>query len=78
MYIVYILKDKRGRLYKGMTNNIERRLSEHIRGKTVTTRRMDCPRLIYKEEYIDLKSARKRELYLKTAAGRRFVKNLGI
>lgn len=58
-----------------MTDNLERRLLEHKRGKTITTRKMKNIRLIYKEEFDNFKEARKRELYFKTAAGRRFLKN---
>lgn len=75
MFTVYVLKDAAGKFYKGMTNNLERRLKEHYLGKTITTRRMKDASLVYKEEYESFSEARKRELYLKSAAGRRFLKN---
>ena len=75
MYTVYILQDKNNKLYKGLTNNLERRIREHKEGKTKTTRRMADLKLIYKEEYDNFAEARKRELYFKSAAGRRFLKN---
>ena len=75
MYEVYVLEDDDKKLYKGVTNDINRRLDEHRRGKTRTTRRMNNIRVIYTEEYKTFKEARKREVYLKTAAGRRFLKN---
>jgi predicted GIY-YIG superfamily endonuclease len=78
MYSVYILKDDEGNVYKGMTNNLSRRLAEHKRGKTRTTRRMQGLRLVYKEEYDNFKDARERELYFKTAAGRIFIKKLRV
>lgn len=53
-----------------MTNNIERRLKKHRVGKTRTTRNINKIDLIYREEYEDFQSARKRELYFKTAASR--------
>jgi len=74
MYIVYVLEDDNGKFYKGMTNNISRRLAEHERGKTITTGKMVNPRLVYKEEFKDKGEARKREIYFKSAAGRRFLK----
>ena len=74
-YYVYVLKDSDGKRYKGMTNNLERRLSEHKRGKTITTQKMKGIKLIYSEQCINFEEARKRELYLKSAAGRRFLKN---
>ncbi len=76
MYTVYVLKDEEGKFYKGLTNNIERRLREHLLGKTITTARMKNIKLVYSEEFINFRDARKRELYLKTAAGRRFLKTV--
>lgn len=76
MYTVYVLQDNRGRLYKGMTNNLVRRLAEHKGGTTKTTRSMKDLRVVYSEEHPDRVSARKREVYLKSAAGRRFLKKI--
>lgn len=75
MYTVYVLQDSHGSLYKGKTNNLNRRFKEHVRGKTITTRKMKDLKLIYKEEFQTEEAARKRELYFKTAAGRRFLKS---
>lgn len=74
MYTVYILRDKKGKLYKGFTNNLERRLVEHRSGHTQTTASMEILTVVYTEEYDNLKAARERERYFKTAAGRRFIK----
>ena len=74
MYIVYILQDKNGKTYKGMTNNISRRLSEHQRGKTKTTKNMKEIKIIFQEKHNTFEKARKREKYFKTAAGRRYLK----
>jgi len=75
-FTVYVLKDLTGRLYKGVTNNLKRRLREHKVGKTITTSRMKDVKVVYSEEYDNFKEARKRELYLKSAAGRRFLKKI--
>lgn len=74
MYTVYVLRDCDGKLYKGLTNNLSRRIKEHHFGKTITTSRMNDLKLVYKEEYELFEEARKRELYLKSAAGRRFLR----
>jgi len=74
MYTVYVLKDSLGKFYKGMTNNLHRRLKEHNSSQTITTSKMTNLDLAYKEEYDNFEDARKRELYLKSAAGRRFLK----
>ena len=74
MHTIYILQDKNGKLYKGLTNNLQRRLAEHKRGKTISTSRMVDLRVVYTEKYETIEEGRKRELYLKTSAGRRFIK----
>ncbi|HBD05444.1 TPA: endonuclease [Candidatus Uhrbacteria bacterium] len=73
MFTVYILKDERGELYKGVTKDINRRLLEHKRGHTKTTRKMKNNKVVYSEEFISFEEARVREKYLKTAAGRRYL-----
>ncbi len=74
MYTVYVLKDKDGKVYKGVTSNIERRLEEHRKGQTRTTSMMTDASLVYSEEYETFAEARKREVYFKSGAGRRFLK----
>jgi putative endonuclease len=73
-FTVYVLEDDKGRLYKGMTRDLKNRLKEHKSGKTITTSKMSGLRVVYTEEFDTFKEARSRELYLKTAAGRRFLK----
>ena len=73
-YIVYILKSSDGKLYKGVTKDLPRRFLEHKAGKTITTRRMKNLEVIYTEEYDDWQIACRREKYLKSAAGRKFLK----
>jgi putative endonuclease len=74
MFVVYVLKSAEGKFYKGMTNNLQRRLREHVAGGTRTTRKMSGLSVVYTEKYVTFDRARDRELYLKSAAGRRFLK----
>lgn len=74
-YVIYVLKDENDLLYKGVTNNLTRRLKEHKCGHTVTTSRMKNVKVVYTEEYDTFPEARKRELYFKSAAGRKFLKS---
>ena len=74
MFYVYVLGDNNENFYKGMTTNLERRLSEHKKGKTKTTSRMNDLQIVYTEEYPTSAEARRREKYFKSAAGRRFLK----
>jgi len=74
MFTVYILKDEHGKLYKGVTNDLQRRMREHQSGYTKTTSRMNNLDVVYTETYPTFEEARQREKYLKSAAGRRYVK----
>ena len=76
MFTTYVLRDNKGKIYKGVTNNFARRLNEHRSGHTETTSRMVDLKLVYREEYATFEEARKRELYLKSAAGRKFLKKI--
>ena len=59
-----------------MTNNLDRRLSEHKRGQSKYTRKFKNIELIYTEEFENYKLGRKREKYLKSGCGRTFLKKL--
>ncbi len=58
-----------------MTNNLERRIKEHNTGHTKSTKN-NTWEIVYKEELPDRPSARKREKYLKSAAGRRYLQKI--
>jgi len=75
MYYVYILRSKTSnKTYAGITDNLDRRLQQHNYGYHFYTKRY-CPWvLLYREKYKNRDEARKREKYLKSAAGRRWLK----
>ena len=77
MIYVYAIKSKKdGRIYVGMTDNIERRLKEHNSGKTKSTKGFIPWELIYEVEMENRENARVREKYLKSGFGKLFLKNL--
>ena len=59
-----------------MTQNIDNRLKEHNRGKMKSTKAYKPWKLIYSEECENRIIARKRELYLKSGAGRDYIESL--
>ncbi len=66
MYHVYILKCKDGTLYTGITNDLDRRFSQHKNGKGghyTSSKRVS--EIVYTEEYPDRSSASKREAEIK-------------
>ncbi|GHE52207.1 GIY-YIG nuclease family protein [Roseivirga thermotolerans] len=77
---VYILKSKKDQSqYVGMSQEPERRLQkEHNAGKVKSTKSKMPWEIVYTEYYHTIAEARQREKYLKSAAGRRFRKSLGV
>ncbi|HCS79028.1 TPA: endonuclease [Patescibacteria group bacterium] len=72
VYVLQSLKNKR--LYYGSTNNLQRRMGEHLRGQSKYTKFLRPLELVYYEEFNSLAEARKRELFFKTGKGREFIK----
>ncbi len=76
LYKVYVLYSvEYEKYYVGLTTDIARRLEEHNLGKTSSTKGFRPWEVVYFETFATRKEARKREKYLKTAAGRRWRKN---
>ena len=62
-------------MYFGQTGDIEKRLADHNQGNTGFTTKAGGPwKLVYKEGWETRSEAMKREKYLKTGAGRDFIK----
>ncbi|SEG48499.1 putative endonuclease [Halpernia humi] len=76
-YFVYVLKSEvDGRLYKGQTSNLEKRLKEHNSGKTKSTKGFIPWRLVYFEIFASREEALLREKYFKSGIGREFLKEM--
>ena len=72
MYYVYAINSKvRNYLYVGITNNINKRISQ-----SKTTKPYRPFKLIYQEGFSTRIEARKREKYLKSGCGREYLKQL--
>lgn len=78
MYTVYILRNtKTGRYYIGSTNNIDRRIEEHNRGQTRSTRYAKNNWVIlYTEQYLTMLEAHQREFKIKSFKGGNAFKRL--
>jgi putative endonuclease len=77
MFYTYAIKSlTRNYLYVGLTENVERRLNEHQNGKNKTTRPYRPFILIYTETHNTRPEAREREKYLKSGAGKEWLKSL--
>ena len=76
MYYVYVLQSEiDGNLYTGYTSNLKRRIKEHNKGNVDSTKYRSPLSLIYYESCLNQQDATKREKYLKTTYGRRYLKN---
>ncbi|MFY9457414.1 MAG: GIY-YIG nuclease family protein [Candidatus Spechtbacterales bacterium] len=74
---VYAIKSlTKNYIYVGLTNNTERRINQHQKGKEKTTRPYRPFMLILIEEYPSRIKARKREKYLKSGVGKEFLKSI--
>ena len=66
LYYVYIMTNKSGTLYAGMTNNIKRRIHEHkTKLRPGFTNKYNIVRLVYFETFSDASSAIAREKVIK-------------
>jgi len=75
MYYVYILHSEiDGNFYTGFTRNIEKRVVEHNSGKVKSTKNRIPLKLIYYEAYLEKEDALKREAFLKSGSGKKFIK----
>jgi putative endonuclease len=72
-YVLQSLKDLN--LYVGYTNNLVKRVEEHNKGRVPSTKNRLPLKLIYWEGCLNQQDATKREKYLKTSWGKRFIKN---
>jgi putative endonuclease len=66
-YVLRSLED--GKLYTGMSPDVDRRLRDHNSGKTRSLRHRRPLVLVYKEVFETRSEAIAREYYLKTAEG---------
>jgi putative endonuclease len=74
-HYVYVLQSQKDwKFYVGYTKNVQKRLEEHNSGKVRSTKERRPMKLIYWEGCINQQDATKREKYLKTAWGKRYIK----
>ncbi len=76
MYYTYVLlSEKDETFYIGFTKDLRKRIEEHKKGKVKSAASKRLLKLVYYESCLHEKDAIKREKYLKTGFGRRFLMN---
>jgi len=76
MYYVYVLQsEKDEKFYTGFTRGLAKRIEEHNSGVSKATNYRMPLKLVYYEFSLNHKDAMKRERYLKTTWGKRYIRN---
>jgi putative endonuclease len=75
MFYVYVLHSVADQgFYIGYSTDLKTRLTQHKEGASVATKHRGPWKLIYYEAYTEQADAEGRERYLKSGAGRRFLR----
>jgi len=72
VYTLFSLKDKK--FYTGFTNNLKKRLIEHVKGQVIAARHRRPLKLVHYEYIINEQDAKAREVFLKSGFGRNQLK----
>jgi putative endonuclease len=76
MYYSYVLQsEKDNGFYIGFTKDLKLRFEQHTKGQVESTKNRRPLKLIYYEACLNQNDATKREKYLKTYHGKRFIHN---
>ena len=76
MYYVYVLQsEKDGNFYVGYSTDLEKRVKFHEGGRVKSTEKRRPLKLIYYEACVNQEDAVEREKYLKSAYGKKYIKN---
>jgi len=76
MYYTYVLQSQKDKkLYTGFTENLKLRFKQHQKGLVESTKDRRPFTLIYYESCLKQQDATKREKYLKTTYGKRYIKS---
>ncbi len=74
---VYALRFTDDTIYVGMTNDLDRRMTEHKRRQSPSTRKFTGDfEIIYQQNFTDYVQARRHEKYLKSGSGRKLLESV--
>ena len=75
MFYVYLLESKIDKSwYIGYSSDLRARFKSHNKGENLATKNKKPWKLVYYEAYLIRLDAKKRELFLKSGSGRKFLK----
>ncbi len=73
-YVYVLLSQKDGEFYVGYTKNVQKRFVQHNSGQVQSTKLRLPMKLIYWECCINKQDATRREKYLKSTWGKRYIR----
>ena len=73
-YVYVLLSEKDGKFYIGYTRDLHERFRQHNAKENFSTKGRTPFIMVYSEACLSLADAQRRENYLKTTQGRRFIK----
>ena len=73
VYVLRSLNDQR--FYVGFTKNLRKRIQDHEKGLVPSTKERNPFELVYWEGCLDQTDATRREKYLKSSWGKRYIKS---
>lgn len=73
VYVLRSLNDQR--FYVGFTKNLRKRIQDHEKGLVRSTKQRNPFELVYWEGCLDQTDATRREKYLKSSWGKRYIKS---
>jgi putative endonuclease len=76
IWVYVIWSQSAGRTYVGITADVSRRLKQHNAGQSYSTKDHIPYILVFSEPFADRTEARIREKYLKSSAGRGFIRRV--
>jgi putative endonuclease len=74
-YVYVLLSKKNNQFYTGFTSDIQNRLRMHNSGQVLSTKDRRPLMLIYWEGCLNQQDATRREKYLKSGNGKKYIKN---
>jgi putative endonuclease len=75
---LYVLKGKSGKRYVGITNDLSRRIMEHRSRNSKGGQLLGDFIVLYTEEFSNYQTARKKEKFLKSGQGRKWLDELEV
>lgn len=74
-YTYVVLSEQVGRFYTGYTADLRKRIGEHQHGRVRWTASRQPVRLVYYEACLSQEDALRRERFLKSGKGKRYLRN---